>query len=104
MNVDVSLEADTWIIPCLALFCHKMSLLGSIFSLSENSGGLVLGHPLVYAGTHLHSALNSLHAGLPLIAVASPSGEMLLLLSLIEWMLSLLDLWLWKMLLITSKF
>jgi hypothetical protein len=104
MNVDESFKADAWVIPSVALLGLKMSLLRPVLCLGEHSRWLVIGHPLVLARAGLHSPVHGFHAGLPLVAVAGPSGEMFLLLGLIERVLALLDLGVREMLLVPSEF
>ena len=104
MNVDESFESDARVVPRPALLGLQVTLLGSLACFSEDPGGLVLGQPLVLAGTDLDSALDRPHAGLPLVLVGGPRREMLLLLGLVERVLALLDLGLWEVLLIPPEF
>jgi hypothetical protein len=104
MNVNESFKADAWVIPSVALLSLQVSLLRPVLCLGEHSGRLVMGYPLVLARAGFHSPLHGFHAGLPLVAVARPSGEMFLLLCLIERVLALLDLGVREMLLVPSEF
>ena len=104
MNVNESFEADAWVIPSVALLSLQVSLLRPVLCFGEHSGWLVVGYPLVLARAGLHSPLHGLHTGFPLVAVAGPSGEMFLLLGLIERVLALLDFGVREMLLVPSEF
>lgn len=104
MNVNESFKADARVIPSVALLGLQVSLLRPVLCFSEHPGWLVIGDPLVLARAGFHSPLHGFHAGFPLVAVAGPSGEMFLLLGLIERVLALFDLGVREMLLVPSEF